>query len=1434
MPTSIIWTAVPAGVGPDNKLKLSVYISPRLTGAAKQTTLAEFPLFQDWPAQVARIQQQIQVRYGATVVKPAAFAPLPSSEVWTNLFKPATLVRSHDWKERGDRMKTRWRGAESYPADVVHDVVREKYTKIARENPTNPPTAAKLIREENLGMIGFYGGIQTNPGAPSPETVIMNQLDQTFLQNKFVPRMQVRNVRGAVDPAVARRAFVQVKRFYVRPSQKAYRTAYERAVKLKQPFPSRPPLPPPPVLDFHEQLGALGSYPHMMRQAGIVIDLQLQLPAGTPPATEVQIVAPALAGVTNVTPKTKVAANFLPAPNPKPDPADPSVASDISSGMLKLGDPKYQVVMLDLDGAALNLMKFATDMQRKEHLRLQKIEKATATESSENPSYADYCSQNPRQMQSNAMVVSQVPVAQKLAISKHIVAQAAKMEEEPLPALRSAGITVVKSERDKKTMSAIKRQALIHDRIGAPTGGARAAGPEEFLYADDLARGYAIDIFSGATGKWHSVCSRIGNYSFMDAPGKTITGIADEAAVEAAGVEDKVTTDLYVHEAIFRWTGWSLAVPRPGKSLDDQSNLQARESRQRHERGLRLLTEFNVPPGSLPKLRYGTKYKVRARVVDIAGNVLAPNSPLANNPAVATKEFTYTRYSPVSAPQISLCADPKPSESTMHLVIRSNYNTPLYEPDTQRYITPPPGTEGMAEEHGRLDGAQNMLADKAGLKTYDVVRNNDRTLRDLKRAQIPELDPNPKPNEPPLLFPPGSLTEVPYLPDPLAIGALLRNVPAAGPRQRLAVPFSAAPNWFDSRPFRIRIVEGNQNAQWDAAQRVLTISVPKGDRYDDILLSSVPEGASVDFLGVNQWLVEAQVPEIQRAEIVKHIREGIHWMTSPHYSISVVHALQQPLNPPKFGRLIASREIGDTYAVLSDSNLSVHGKSTLKLDIVGGWKEWIDNPRRPKPQEFNREAIAFDLNVLPGQTTLILPTDPPSASSRQLQVIQPLALQVAQKVMLISRPGYRHEFSDTKHRMVSYKAVGMTRFRQYFADKVGLKDADFQRESTPVNVNILNSARPEAPKIAYIVPAFGWTKLKGPQQDPKAVSLTSKRSGGGLRIYLERPWYSSGNGEKLAVIISKEPKPSAKMETIVSMWGKDPIWRTPTRRVSELKTSDFPLISRDRGLQGLQLSTQATAVNPAAFSIAPRPQAGSNIKAQPGLQAQPTITKINPAITALIQAKPLTLAEFNDDPNFSVLVAPHDVAFDESRGLWYCDIEIDMPDEYFPFVQLGFARYQHNSLEHCHLSRVVRAEFIQLSPDRTVTINPTAAPGQQPTGQQFNVTHTGVTYEAPGRPGAGRFAVPQAGPNLIRVTVEQRRADGGGNVGWAPIAGDPIELKFRSFNGAAAVHSEVITLPGERSNYRLVVQEFEMHKTGQEPVNAPTVGRLIYADAIEL
>ena len=87
----------------------------------------------------------------------------------------------------------------------------------------------------------------------------------------------------------------------------------------------------------------------------------------------------------------------------------------------------------------------------------------------------------------------------------------------------------------------------------------------------------------------------------------------------------------------------------------------------------------------------------------------------------------------------------------------------------------------------------------------------------------------------------------------------------------------------------------------------------------------------------------------------------------------------------------------------------------------------------------------------------------------------------------------------------------------------------------------------------------------------------------------------------------------------------------------------------------------------------------------------------------------LRTPDMADDPTLAqgpgpLTIAPHAVGYDAERGLWYADIVVRPGDVYFPFIRLALARYNPVSVEGAHLSSVVMAEFVQLTPDRLAII----------------------------------------------------------------------------------------------------------------------------------
>jgi hypothetical protein len=64
--------------------------------------------------------------------------------------------------------------------------------------------------------------------------------------------------------------------------------------------------------------------------------------------------------------------------------------------------------------------------------------------------------------------------------------------------------------------------------------------------------------------------------------------------------------------------------------------------------------------------------------------------------------------------------------------------------------------------------------------------------------------------------------------------------------------------------------------------------------------------------------------------------------------------------------------------------------------------------------------------------------------------------------------------------------------------------------------------------VLYVIPTWTWSERTvpgltlpgGPALRPTTFRT---RSGGGLRVYLDRPWYSSGADELLGVVLEDQP-----------------------------------------------------------------------------------------------------------------------------------------------------------------------------------------------------------------------------------------------------------------------------------------------------------------------
>ena len=1146
--------------------------------------------------------------------------------------------------------------------------------------------------------------------------------------------------------------------------------------------PCRPdPAGSPRLSDFHKALTALNAYPSLLRALGLVFDLEV--PAALCPASPAAGAygTVAVSGVTAgfswaITPSftfpatAYVASGTAFAAAPATPPADLAAKrltpSDIIGGLLAVTPGDFTVIQVDLDGGMLKALSLADSLAFRPNL----------------PALGD-----------------------------------------ALPALRSAGVSLVSNGRALQLLQAINDNLAFNDAVAS-----RKALPRPFN-ARDLVRGYRIDIWSSLTRSWHSLHRRSATYTFGS--GTPVVQVAEEEGFTQLAVaqpaEDPTRpndpiakaanipqpgTDLYLHERVAKWEGWSLSVARPGLALnrspDSHLATQPDPTENAPMTPFKMVARFKVTPKSLPELRFGVRYRLRARAVDLAGNSAALDVPTPGALAwpAGGGAAPYLRFEPILHPIVAPRREPANGASLERLVIRS-YNssvaldaTPTAETD-ERHIAPPRIAVRLAEMHGVFDDGQGHL--KGDAATYSMIAARDKfdlpMHGDIAIVSAPTLD-------------------VGYLPDPLARGAAFRGLPGTTPNQEGVIAgsllaYATLPDaipltdsvtyigfgdqWPQRQAFRILVLEGDGVPGWDAASRVLSVGLPKA-LLTTTPLSSYMLPKDLPLMGVWDWLRQAfEAQQLAAAAgsqaettvnfgadaaalITRLALEGGHEMLTPARTLTLVHAVQQPLGHPAFeqlpvvhqpsGPILASalrnhftpvtawRSKSSHDAVLL-GGLKIHGASSAKIDLQAEWVEITDDPAEPAPlRSLTKDHVeTIDLSNIDGGE---IPAD--ALLSRYVAVYIPQVdtlwftapfdeLAGVATPATVAAP--LHRLQDTKHRWIGYQAIATSRFEEYFPEP-GL---DFTRSSSTLLVDVPSSARPLAPDVLYVVPTFGWE-----QQETSNVK-TSVRLGNGLRVYLNRPWFSSGENELLGVVLWPVSGPAPTADDFVSLkpyftqWGNDPIW-----------------------------ASGALSVTPTCYDF-------------------PLATTIGQALTV-------------DESDHLLDVAGHDLVYDSDRSLWFCDITFVPPGAYTPFVRLALARYQPHSIEGIELSQVVLADFAQIAPNRTALLSIDPADPR--------VARLIVGGLGPRQPAASRF----------QVVVQQRDPLVGSDLGWELAATSAVRVTVDTptvTDPDAVVWSGHISFrnvpaPGQ---FRVVVAEYEVFQTDPPDLGPKTTTsyRLVYS-----
>ena len=114
---TIIWTAIPNGISPEGKLRLSVLVSPRLEtdeiiSGRPSPVLRQFEDFLNWPP--SDLKFSVAFDEGGVVRQlPAMITSKPDSNIWGALFKIDTPVDSYSFDDYSLRI------IRSYPSSKI-------------------------------------------------------------------------------------------------------------------------------------------------------------------------------------------------------------------------------------------------------------------------------------------------------------------------------------------------------------------------------------------------------------------------------------------------------------------------------------------------------------------------------------------------------------------------------------------------------------------------------------------------------------------------------------------------------------------------------------------------------------------------------------------------------------------------------------------------------------------------------------------------------------------------------------------------------------------------------------------------------------------------------------------------------------------------------------------------------------------------------------------------------------------------------------------------------------------------------------------------------------------------------------------------------------------------------------------------------------------
>ena len=1311
----IILTTLPHQRDLENDLlKLSVFVSVKLN-TPNDTTLNTFPDILNWPEKILNASFAFSLDDG-TIVEAQLDQSIIRTELYQRILHPD--VKVDDFKDDEELLQKR---IYSFPVKHVQDFIFKTVKEEVLVNPSRKVKPERFVNEMELGAISQYK-----------------------LQSDEVKRVSDRKVRKAANGSLMIRQQDEdlkirqsvtdnrFKRFEKQMNPKSDFAEVRQFHKVDKAFKTTPKLQlEKPRFEFHDIMATINSYPQIMRQMGFVLDFTISNPDDWSKKGTIRVVPQDLEISDDYT---------LSIPSTAYELTDEGfftrdqANSLFKQGFVKINSDAFEVVQIDADGAALKTNNMAES-------KVQEIARFYEVKDE---------------------------IAKSKVVRAEILDEVEPPQEEGLPYMRSAGIAITKNGMAEHLFERIKRSVELKNEFSTQKVKSidskalkikknsplqiktfKARQPVKALYSDDVVQGYRMDIaYEEEPDKWYSLHWRQDAYQWFDESNTAHpldNVVPDEGFIQLGLTEDPDNPDdVFVSETIARWEGWSLSVRKPGYAINESDdyelkegetdkkdfvhqskNVEAQKYAYDSELDFRIHAESKTIAGTLPRLRFGKEYRLRIRTVDLAGNSVAHTFIASDKSSSERGNIKYLRFEPLASPIVLVGNTLKDGEFLESMVIRSNYNQSVQEYEAAhpvanqqlddhslRYLLPPKNSQLMAECHSMFEKAFGD-PDKAK-DIYKIITEHEGLYQQDEKNKEKVYQP--------------SEVEIIYLPDPMAAGVALfladdcENTHTQEFEPRLFSFFSKdeikatktdqvdiPEDWYKAGIIRIRLEEGEYNAEWNKSSRQLTFYLPKGIRTRIRFSTFWRESDLKDLSAIWQMIKNEAEGDLKEAKELAF--SGRHWMVSPSREMELVHALQQPLDEPVIEELLPNRQFGQTHADIN-IRFDIHGESTEKVEVQARWTEqWddgisvsikekqgrnsipdllinyhddvvtrgtipepeqlkvaqVDNIKKPQLKLFtmrNREAFEADPQPRARRLNKDYKRDNGAYQLHRVEkqkAVDSLVNRVrfdveAYKFNFLKRVNLRmlplkHHFGDTRHRWVDYRLLAASRYDEYF-DKILVANPQLKTSRLSEwkeQVNIPSSARPKAPEIDYIIPTFEWRKTQN------ETAMRHQRLGGGLRIFIKRPWFSSGDDEMLGVIL---PHTKSQLTSFVS--------QSP----------------------GYNQAYTSWGIDPLLYSVQP-----------PGYSPKVDDFFMNPVIDHDLSYP---------EKSLRAKVVGYPVHFDEERQLWFADMRINAHNMYFPFVKLVLARYQPYSVrtdeKDVCLSPVVAANFTQLMPERQTTV----------------------------------------------------------------------------------------------------------------------------------